>query len=170
MDDSTKESLNKILGNYGRSVEKRTEERQREKTEHEQYLEDFGRVRQDMIRPLMEGVCAHLQGNGHRCRIEEREEKIEPDGRLTSAAQISMIVYPAEFDAQKYSSMHTPEVSLSADTLREVIHAHCSALNPGGAGSAGSIGNVNPSEITKEWVERKIVEGLAKIFKEAPRY
>ncbi len=170
MDDSTKERLDKILGNYERSVENRNEESQREKTENELFLERFGRLREEMIRPLMEEVGARLQESGHRCRIEEQDEQIEPDGRLISSAAITMVVYPAEFDAKSYDSLHTPKVSFSADTLRKVIHAHCSALNPGGAGSAGAIGSVSPTEITKEWVERKIVEGLAKIFKEAPRY
>jgi hypothetical protein len=162
MQDTVKDQLDALLDHYDAERHRRHEQAARAKSAHEQFLEQFDQLCEQVIRPTMEAIGGRLKARGHDFRIEWRRESRDAEGRVKPAL-ISMNLYLAGTDRANYTSTSTPGVSFVADR-GGTVYSHGSTMTPFSGGMAGARNNWQPDALTREVVETEILEVLQSVL------
>jgi hypothetical protein len=159
MNEKTRDQLDALLASNAKKVHASQVEANTKRQEEDSFLEEFKRLRAQVIRPVMQEFYDKLNGCGHDCNITEREEAVDPR-RGTTSAQIELAVIPK--GKKRISNNPYPCVSFSTVTYKKLIlHYKSNCL---GSGSAGPVAEHPLSAFTPEFVEGCILGMLKEIL------
>ena len=164
--DSEKETeseLDGLLDRYDKELAKRSEQREAAGQEQEAFLEEFKRIKTDMIRPVMQRIGDKLKERGHRCQIFEEEESADYQGKINNA-KITMKIVPAGNERTSLLSPDASSVSFIANKYTKKIRAHTYISMVNGGGHGGSAGEIDLNGLTSMMVERLIADVLKGMF------
>lgn len=163
MNEQTKNQLDNILNQYDKKQAEVQEVKERKQTEEEIFLEEFRRIRQNVIRPVLENIGNQLKSRGHDYEIEEPKNTTDAQGRELPP-RIGMKIYPSGVERSVYRSDSTPNISFVAHTSRKNIYTHVSTMQPNRGGSAGARADLELNEINTETVETHVLKAISDIF------
>jgi hypothetical protein len=104
--------LSRFMADYDRWLAGRA----RYPTYEDELLPTFERLRDEIIRPLMQRFLEVLHAHGHACRVYYREPSVTAAGNLTQSAEIVMCIAPKpQPDADEGSS---PSYNISFELAR----------------------------------------------------
>ena len=135
------------------------------RSEEEAFLDEFKRLRADVIRPAMEEIGNQLEARGHEVAISEREESTDSRGR-TEDAKITMSFFPSDVERSVFRPDCTPSISFLTIGYKRKIRIHASNIMPNRGGSGGPRGEFDTAEITGDFVEAQVLKLLKEIFGE----
>jgi len=165
LDSEIKKKLSAVLDEYDKAVANRQKAVEKSKSEHEKFIEEFKRLRTEVIRPVMEEFGVELRQRGHEYEIEERDETHDYEGR-TLSAHITMTVYPKDIERNEFTKRFsdTPYVWFHASTYEKKIHVGSSNIMTGRGGSGGPTGEYEITQVNHNFVEQQVARGLERIF------
>ena len=112
--------LGALLDQY--DAARRTAQSRREQAlaDEQGFIEEFGRVRRDLLRPLFEKTGAILAQRGHEFRILEREFAPQA-GAMAAEAHITLLVSPAGMDKPPAADEHLRALSFTTRHYNKVV-------------------------------------------------
>lgn len=167
MNQETRCQLNPLVMEGVQNTEKTKERKDQSKFEKSYFLDEFERLRKDVIRPVMEDIGNHLQSQGHDYCIYEHEELEHPGGFLRHGG-ITIKIFPVGVryaSYQDYGFGNTPSASFFADSSAMMIWVYCCNKVPGENGNSGIIiKRYECNQIGKNLVKEEIIEVLKEII------
>lgn len=163
MKEQSKKQLNEILNQYDKKQADAQEVKVQQQTEEEMFLEEFKKLRKEVIRPVFESIGNELKGRGHDYKIDEQEITTDAQGR-TLPPRINMKIYPSGVERSEYRSDTTPNISLVADLSKKNVYTHVSTIQPNRGGSAGARDFLAINEIDADTVEKHVLKAVTDIF------
>jgi hypothetical protein len=163
MEKKTKEKLDCLMRSYENKSAKDKKLQKQQRSEEDEFLCKFRKVRKKVIRPAMEEIGESLKNRGHEYRISQREETKDRQGK-TEDANIMMSIFPSGTESASYNSINFPSITFFATKYKRIVWGHRSTMMPGRGGSAGSFAEFKPEEIKRDMVERVILVLLEHIF------
>lgn len=163
MRKETKSQIDAMMGKYEKRLGESKKVSEQTAREEETFLNEFKRLRKEVIRPVMEDIGNQLEARGHKFRISEREESIGGYGRVENA-EITMRILPAGPDWSTHRPESTPHISFTATKYKKKISIHGSSMMPHRGGSGGPRGDFNTEEITSDMIEKEVLDILKEIF------
>ena len=163
MEKKTKEELDCLMRNHEKKSAKDKKLQEQLRSEEDEFLCKFQKVRKEVIWPAMEEVGGYLKNCGHEYRISQREETRDHQDR-TQDANIKMSIFPGGTKSASYRDTSTPSITFFAQKFRRIIWGHRSTMMPGRGGSAGSFAEFKPEEIKRDMVEREILTLLKNVL------
>ncbi|HEX8564250.1 MAG TPA: hypothetical protein VF648_01185 [Pyrinomonadaceae bacterium] len=168
MKELRKKQLDEILNQYeNRETEVKQYKDQRQ-IEAENFVADFKRLRQEVIRPVFENIGNQLKARGHDYEIREQDETTDAQGRR-QPPQILMSIYPSGVERSAYRADSTPKITFYPETSIRSVHLHLSTMQPGKGGSAGNREKFPINEIDTDTIEKHVIKAVGDIFKPAFR-
>ena len=159
MADRMREELSKLLDGYDERRRADVEREHKARDDHARFLQDFEKLRREVIRPVFEAAGALLEERGHRYSIVEQEFAAGVEGRIGEAG-ITMRVVPSGTKAP----LHEDQRSLSIVTrhYNRTVWIN-SGEAPGAGGLAGSKGAHTLDKVTKQLVEDEMIAFIARV-------
>jgi hypothetical protein len=163
MKKDTVDKLKSVFDKYDKKQTEIKKEHERIKTEHEIFLEAFGKIIAEVIRPTMEELGEAIKNRGHNFEITEGQETQDGKGR-TIAAQVKMGIHPNEQQQRFGQSSEYPALTFFAGTYDNKVWSHVSTMMLGRGGYAGKRNDYKLENITKDIVEEEILHLLSECF------
>ncbi len=165
LDSEIKKNLSSVLDDYDRGIGERQQAVKKTTIEEVSFVEEFKRLRAEVIRPILEEFGGELRQRGHEYEIKESESGKDDQGR-TLPAYIGMAVYPKDFKRSEFTKLgaDTPWVGFTAWTYEKKIAFGSSNIMPGRGGSSGSSSEHKIEELTHDLVMQQVAKGLKRIF------
>jgi len=138
----------------------RTGKRGDDARDEENFAVEFGRLRDEVIKPAMEEVVVKLKVSGHDATIRETkltEAKTDKD----QPGAIRLEILPAGAKRARYKKDDVPGVTFAAEPgMRVGVHSRSG--QPDETSSSGPMRRFRLSEVTSEMVIAEILEVLRK--------
>ncbi len=164
MKKETEDKFKNVFDKYDQEKLEKEKEHKRAKMEHEIFLENFDKLINAVIRPVMEEFSSKIKERGHHCEITQTVESIEPGKKVLQRTSIEMTIYPNSDRASYSQKGQTPALSLIAETYGGKITSSVCAMMPGRGGHAGGRKEYTVESITRETVEEEIIHLLNECF------
>jgi hypothetical protein len=148
------------------TVVKQIDERQeREK----QFMLDFSRVREEVIRPTFEELSTFVNGQGWQTDISvEDEDRHDHSGKVEARARITLSFFR---DKPNYHRWHDyPHFSIMPDKRAAEVTFHTSTIGPGHGGQSGGAGSAKLDQLKPEFIQERAVEFVKKLLGDAKPY
>lgn len=156
--------MDEILNRYDKKRTEAQELIEQKRTEDEMFFEDFKRVRQEIIRPVLESIGDQLRSRGHDYRIEEQEAATDTQGRPQSPL-IGLNIYPSGVERSRYRPDCTPRIAFVGQVSKKNLYSHVNTIGPEGGGAAGARDSFSLMEINTDIVEKQVLKAVGDIFK-----
>jgi len=163
MKDDTTNKLKSVFDKYDKKQAEIKKEQERVKTEHEIFLENFGKKIAEVIRPSMEEIGEAIKNRGHSFEITEGQEAQDGKGR-TTAAQVKMEIHPHGQRPRYGQPYDGPSLTFFAGTYDNKIWSHVSTMMLGRGGSAGKRNEYTLESITSDIVEEELLYLINECF------
>lgn len=159
MQNVNKQELDKLMNRYGNDLNGLKVHREQEKVEQDAFLKSFEKLGHEIIWPVLVDIGNQLNQYGHDYHIDEEKEYVDATAHAEPST-IKFNIYPATLDKSMYKPESTPYVSFFANKFARKVGIAVSTMMPGTGGVIGSHGEFDPSQITKDFVEKEVVEVL----------
>lgn len=163
MNEEKKAKLDEILNEYDDKLQQAKQGQERRKTEEEVFLDEFKRLRKEVIRPVMVNISENLKTHGHTCQVHEHEQQLERQGRIEDA-KITMNLYPAGIERSAFHSINTPSISFSAQVYSKEIIIKSSTIMPNRGGQASPRGKLTSDKVDTDTIETYILDFLKDVL------
>jgi hypothetical protein len=156
-----RQSLGKVLDAYDAR-------RQSEKTRLEQirndeakFLENFGVLCRQLVRPVFEEAGAMLSERGHRFSLSEQAFAVDPSGKVTEAS-VSMHVVPSGMGSPAKMESHAWTLSVSTRHYNKTVWFDAGAAMSEG-GISGSKAAYPLEKVDRQLIEEQVVKFVSGI-------
>jgi len=163
VENETNNNLKSIFDKYDKKQSKAREERAKEKSEKELFLDNFAKKVQDVIQPAFDEVAELIKSRGHDCKITIEQESQDTEGH-TQSAQIRMSIYPNGQRPQSHRLHECPSISFIAGSQAKKVFTHVSTMMLSAGGTSGTHNEYLLENITKEIVEKEVIYLLSECF------
>jgi hypothetical protein len=157
--ESNKNELDTLMNRYKEDLSGLAAKRQQEQEAQDKFISEFKRLQQEVIWPVIVDVGNQLNAYGHDYHVSEEDEYVDATAHFQPAS-ITFNIFPATLDRSFYKPESTPYIQFIANRYAKKVGIVVSTMMPGTGGVVGAHGEYDPSEITKEFVEKEIVEVL----------
>jgi hypothetical protein len=154
-----KKELDNIMNRFNNDIEGLQEQKNKERTEQEEFIKEFERLKHEIIWPVIADVGNQMNEYKHDFHVSEEEEYVDATANFQPAS-ITLNIYPATLDKASYKPESTPYISFIANRYAKKIGIMVSTMMPAEGGVIGSHGEYTLDQVTKEFVEKEIVEVL----------
>jgi hypothetical protein len=159
LDERDKRELDRIMERYKDDLEGLKAEKAKEKEAQENFMNEFNRLKREVIWPVFADIGNELSKYNHDFHISEEIESIDAIAHFQPAS-IAFHIYPASLDRTFYRPESTPYVAFVADRYARKIVIRVSTMMPGTGGVVGEHGSFETSKITRDFVAKEIVAVL----------
>jgi|GEM_PF-915507 len=164
MEEKVKSSLDEILDQHDAKLKEVTERAVREQSQHNQFHEEFSRIRDNIIRPAMEEIGNYMKQKGHSFNIIESKEQFDSRLKIYKGSRgIIMTILPSGFNPSDFSNSNIPSLGFYADMRTRKIEITENNVMPHWGGTSGSKDSAELSELTKDYVQKQILQLLKTI-------
>ena len=161
MKDESKKRLDAIFERHAAATTAEQDKDKRRAVEEAEFVAQFARVRDEIIRPVFETMASYLKGRGVDSQISTTEESGSTERfGIHSSASIKLSFYPR---AGRSSKEH-PAMAVTADKHAKHASFHETGVHPTGGSRSGAAGDVKLEQITVELVESKLVTLIGEVF------
>jgi len=157
--DQNKTELDNLMNRYKEDLSGLKARKEEEKVAQDTFMAEFKRLKEKIIWPVVVDVGNQLNSYGHDYHVSEEDEYTDATAHFQPAS-ITFNIYPATLDRSYYKPESTPYIQFVANRYAKKIGIIVSTMMPGEGGVVGSYGEFDPSEVTKDFVEKEIVEVL----------
>ena len=126
------------------------------------FLDEFARIRREVLRPAIESLADALRARGHEATIVEEEFSQPLDGK-TVEARISIRLVPASANGAVPSTEQCPSLAFLTRHYNRTIEIVGGNLLPQSTGATGTRGAHQLNQITPTLVREKLL-GLVEEF------
>ena len=164
--DENKKKLEKIFNEYDNKFKVEQEKLKMQKLEREKITTEFIKLKEDVIRPVMEEFCDKLHESGHLCKIEEDEYELEYDKTIREPV-ITLLFLPKGYGKQYLTAKRGylyPQLSFRLYVYQKKVIVHSSNMLPNKSGTGGPIGTFELHEITKSFISNTIMKLIEEVF------
>ena len=154
--DDPRFRLNNLLTKYEALTVPKETPAQPGQVREEAIVEAFDRRARDVIRPAMEEIGAELERRSHEYQI-----------LIVPGRQIIMHLYPAVLSRSAYAAPCCPYVSFSRDASSATVHVVESTMMPSGCGQAEITETLPIDQVTRGYVEARILNVLGRVLDSA---
>jgi len=156
---SHKKELDNIMNRFNNDFEGLKAEKAKEKADQEKFMTEFGRLKKEIIWPVIVDVGNQMNEYKHDFHVSEEKEYVDVTANY-QPANITLNIYPASLDESQHKPKCTPYISFIANRYAKKIGVMVSTMMPAEGGVIGSHGEYEPSQITVEFVEKEILDVL----------
>lgn len=157
--DESKKELDSLMNRFKENAGGLTAKLVEDKAAQEAFIKEFDRLKHEIIWPVIVEIGNQLNEYGHDYKVSEEAEYVDATARFTPAS-ITFNIFPSTIDKSFYTPESTPYISFIANRYAKKVGIMVSTMMPGEGGVVGSHGQFDPSEVTKEFVEKEIVTVL----------
>ena len=157
--DENKQILDKLMGQYGDNVDELKSRKEAEKELCETFAKSFNELKHNVIWPVVVDVGNQLNQYGHDFSISEDTDFLDATAKY-HPSNITIYIYPSITDKTMYTPETTPYIAFMADKYSRKVSILVSTMMPDGSGVFGTYGSFDLDKITKEFVEKEIVNVL----------
>jgi len=176
MDNKTNQNinskLNSFLNQYDDFQKRKEEKIKRGKSEQEEFIEEFTKIQDDIIRPVFERVKVKIESRGHKVYIETKEPSWDAEKNLTIEPLISFnLELLIKEEKYKYHTSDLPNLGFVCNSSAKKIWVRECTIGQGHGGHSGSGGLLTIEQVTEEIVEKKLLGWLEDLMNDAtPSY
>lgn len=157
--EQTKAELSKLMGLYQNDQAGLLAKKEEEKIAQIQFRENFEKLKHEIIWPVIVDIGNELTKYGHDYHVSEEKEFVDSIASF-HPAHMTLNIYPSNLKVEFKKPESAPYISFVANNYAKKIGITVSAMMPGEGGSIGSHGEYDPEQITKEFVEKEIINVL----------
>jgi hypothetical protein len=157
--EANKQELDNIMNRFNNDAGGLQAKKDEDRALQDQFMNEFNRLKKEVIWPTIVDVGNQLNQYSHDFHVSEEEEYVDATANFQPAS-ITLNIYPATFDRALLKDEGTPYISFVANRYARKIGINVSTMMPGEGGVVGSHGEYDPNQITKELVEKEILEVL----------
>ncbi|TML62921.1 MAG: hypothetical protein E6G17_07390 [Actinobacteria bacterium] len=153
MHEKSKIRLEEILAEHERLRAQAAVQLEEDARRTATFMDRFERMKDSIIRPVLEETCETLAARGHEAWLEDGSTGA--DERIKDA-RVSLLVTPRRSDG------------LRTDSGRVMFYAergrHRIGVNGTYRGGISTMGEYDPDEVTRDLVEDKVLEVVERVF------
>jgi len=157
--ENTKNEIEKIMNLYKDDLSGLTEKRKAEKEAQQKFIDEFDKLKSEIIWPVIVEVGNYLTEYGHDYHISEEKEYIDATA-VYHPASIAFNIYPSVLSDDFKKPESAPYIIFIANPYQKKINITVSTMIPGEGGFVGSHGDFDFNQLSKELVETEIVNVL----------
>src|SRR3989344_4553660 len=157
--NDNKKELDNLMNRYSKDLAGLKSKKVEDKAAGEAFMAELKRLEKEIIWPVLVDVGNQLNAYGHDYHISQEDEYVDATAH-TQPASITFNIYPATIERMFYKPESTPYILFVANRYARKIGIMVSTFMPNEGGVVGSHGDFDPSQITKEFVEKEIVAVL----------
>lgn len=164
MNEENQSKLDNLLAKTKARNEKYQADVESQKDQQDTFLNDFQEFAEGTIKSIMLEIGSTLKTNGHDFKVVYEAKQTDNDGRSIDA-RIMMEIYP-EGKGRGDMWNKAAHILFYADEFKKSIGVHENNITPnGGGGSAGRrTYEYSISNLTKQKIEKEIIESLENIL------
>ncbi len=152
MDEATRQRLDRAFAERQQRQEAEKQRSEQSKSEHQRFLEEFERVKREVIRPVFEQYGEYMKGQGFSYKIDEAADA----GSSDPAIQLRLALPGEEVD-DSYSYLG---LGFSLVTYARIVF-----VNSGGArGISIEPARLDIQQVTRQLVSAKTQEVIERIL------
>lgn len=157
--DSNKSELDSLMNRYKEDLSGLATKRQQEQASQDEFMKEFMRLEKEIVWPVIVDIGNQLNEYGHDYHVSEEDEYVDATAHFQPAS-ITFNIFPATLDRSFYKPESTPYVQFIANRYAKKVGIVVSTMMPNIGGVVGAHGEYDLSQMTKEFVEKEIVEVL----------
>ena len=157
--DENKKILDKLMGQYNDNVTELKSRKEEDKQQQEAFAKTFNDLKHNIIWPVVIDVGNQINQYGHDYSISEDTDFLDATAKY-HPSNITIFIYPTVAQKAMYTPETTPYVAFVADKYARKIGILVSTMMPDGSGVTGTYGTYDLDTISKEFVEKEIVNVL----------
>ncbi|MEI7792318.1 MAG: hypothetical protein WCI57_02445 [Candidatus Berkelbacteria bacterium] len=161
--EENKNQLENLMNSYETDLQGMMSKKQAEKAAQDEFAKQFEAIKTEIIWPVIVDVGNQLNQYGHDYHVSEQTEYLDATA-VFHAGSITLNIYPAILPEALHKPESTPYISFVADRYAQKVGVMVSTMMPGQGGSVGSHGYYPISDITKDFVEKEMVDVLKNAF------
>ena len=171
MDEDIKIKLHALLQEDQTKVAAVNQAVDLQKQREAEFVSEFIRVRDAIIKPAMQEIADFVANNGWRCEIISTEDRPSAGRESGKSAGIRLMFYrQGEQHRQGHHMNAYPHFGMYCDKRHLKVQLHESTTGPGHGGSSGGSGTVTLDTVTTDYVQHQISEYLPKLLRDARPY
>ena len=145
----TQAEIYSLIMNYNQAITDVEIESDRKKLLEEEFLRKFEKIKNEVILPVMKEVGNYLEANGQSALIGDHFEN----------RAIFLNIFPGRINHHAH-----PSISFIGSESDQKISIHTKSFMPQGCGEEKYLGEFELKDLTKEFVEKKIVNLIKESF------
>jgi hypothetical protein len=149
------ERIGKSLNQHQEAKHKAAEVRDQRVAEEDQFVREFYKVRDEIVKPAMEAIAAMVEEKGYPCDIKAKDAQTELSSSLPASIEIIINRDPKRGQQQ-------PHLEVICDKVQRKVRFHESTLGSGGMGTAHDVGEVTLDEISEDLIQEKLADLISK--------
>ncbi|MFA6963279.1 MAG: hypothetical protein WC227_01000 [Patescibacteria group bacterium] len=157
--EENKKILDKLMGQYSDNVSELKDRKEADKQEQETFAKTFNDLKHNVIWPVVIDIGNQLNQYGQDYSISEDTDFLDATAKY-HPSNITIFIYPKVAEKAMYTPETTPYVAFVADKYARKVGILVSTMMPDGSGVTGSYGTFELNVITKEFVEKEVVNVL----------
>jgi hypothetical protein len=157
--EENRQQLSKLMSLYRSDEEGVKAKREAEKQAQMKFVADFERLKHEVIWPAFVDFGNELTNYGHNFHVAEEKEYVDAIASF-HPAHITLSLYPSSLSSEYCKPESAPYVSFMANGYAKKIGIVVSTMTPENGGSIGSHGEYEPGKITRDFVEKELIDVL----------
>jgi len=155
----TQDELQGLMNRYKEDLQGLRSKKEEEKRNQTLFEEKFEKLKHEVIWPVFIEVGNELNKYGHDYHVSEDREYVDATASYKPGILVFNI-YPATVDRAYYKPESTPYIAFVANKYAMKVGIEVSTIMPNEGGVVGSHGEYRLEEISKELVEKEVVNVL----------
>jgi len=157
--EENKKVLDRLMGQYGDNVDELKSRKEADRQLQELFAKSFNELKHNTIWPVVIDVGNQLNQYGHDYSISEDTDFLDATAKY-HPSNITIFIYPSIAQKGMYTPETTPYVAFVADKYCRKVSILVSTMMPDGSGVIGTYGSYDLETISKEFVEKEVVNVL----------
>lgn len=166
--------LNLLLNQYDNFQKRKEEKIEREKSEQEEFIEEFTKIQDGIIKPVFERIKVKIESRGHKVYIETKEPSWDAEKNLTIEPLISfnleLLRKEEKYKSPPYSTSDLPNLSFICSSQKKYIWIRECTMGQGHGGHSGSKGELTIEQITEDIIEKELIIFFENLMKDVKPY
>lgn len=161
MKDETKKQLDGIFARHEELKRQRASEDKAKKTREEFFVEEFGKLCDNVILPTFASFEAELKARGFGTEVTTSEDRYHATKKVYLPASATLTIFK---DGGRGNRQEQPHFSVSLDRRTGQVQFYRSTMSSGSGGMSGPDGTAAMGGVTQELLEQKILRLLDHLF------
>ncbi|MCJ1883840.1 hypothetical protein LNN38_03165 [Pseudomonas sp. LA21] len=128
-----------------------------------EFLEEFGRYAEQVVRPAFESVGEHVKKNGYDYRVASQPYKQDSRGVTTDPSITVYFIVPNDGKHRQLSEY--PHLSVAANKGTQKVLLHESTMVPGRGGMSGGGTGIPLDQLTEDLIHTQLLKILGAVFR-----
>ncbi|MCL5410581.1 MAG: hypothetical protein M1324_01855 [Patescibacteria group bacterium] len=157
--EENRQELGELMNLYQSDEEGLRAKKEAEKLAQTKFSTDFEKLKHDIIWPAIVDVGNELIRFGHDFHVTEEREYVDAVASF-HPAHMTLNIYPSSLEGEFRKPESAPYISFIANSYAKKVGIMVSTMMPGEGGSIGSHGEYEPEKITRDFVEKELINVL----------